>query len=108
MRKERLLQEEQRNKLLEDSGISLVGGAQLMSVDIQPAYEDWFSFDKYSFGKMINESYESMASLTFLFNGPDLGFPSEEEYKWWLMEDCEIDEEILAASYFYDKGYLLI
>lgn len=105
MRKKRLLQEVQRNKILEDSGVSLVSGAQLMCVDIQAAYEDWFSFDKYSFGRMINESYESLASLAFLFNGPDMGFPSEEEYRWWLVEDCGVEEEITAAAYFYDKGY---
>ena len=69
MRKERLLQEVQRNKILEDSGISLISGAQLISVDIQPAYQEWFGFEAYTFGQFINESYESLASLAFLFNG---------------------------------------
>lgn len=105
MRKEKFLKEQQRNKILENSGISLLKNADLISVDIQPAYEDFFSFDKYSFGQMINQSHDEVRRLTFLFNGPELGFPSEDEYKWWLIEDCGIDEEIIASAYFFDKGY---
>ena len=66
---------------------------------------NWFSFDKYSFGQMINESHNEVARLTFLFNGPDMGFPSEDEYRWWLIEECGVEEEITANAYFYDKGY---
>lgn len=105
MRKKRLIKEQQRNKLLEDSGVSLVAGADLISIDVQSEYENYFGFDAYSFGNMINDSNESLSSLTFLFNGPDMGFSSEEEYRWWLIENCGIDEEITAAAYFYDKGY---
>ena len=104
MKKENLIKEQQRNKLLENSGVSLVAGADLISVDIQPEYENAFSFDIYSFTQSLNESYNEMNSLTFLFNGPDLGFPDENEYKWWLIENG-LDEDIASTANFYDKGY---
>jgi hypothetical protein len=105
MRLEKFLKEQQRNKILENSGVSLLNNADLISVDIQPEYENAFSFDKFSFGNMINESHDGLARLTFLFNGPDLGMISEDEYKWWLVEDCGVDENIVYNSYFFDKGY---
>ena len=70
MRKERLLKEQQRNKILENSGISLVSGANLISVDIQPEYSDYFSFEIYSFTEYLNGIFDQLNSLTFLFNGP--------------------------------------
>lgn len=105
MKREVLLREQQRYNLLEDSGINPLSSANLISIDIQPEYQDGFTFDPYSFGQMINETFESLTTLTFLFNGPDMGYPSEEEYRWWLIEDCGIEEEITAAAYFFDKGY---
>lgn len=104
MRKKQFLKEQQRNKLLEDSGVNLVYGANLISVDIQPAYENAFTFDIYSYVKFLNENYKYLNSLTFLFNGPDLGYPDENEYKWWLIENG-LDENIVEQSTFFDKGY---
>jgi len=104
MRKKRFIEEQQRNKLLEDSGVNLVYGANLISVDIQPAYEAHFSFDIYSYIKFLNENYDEMNSLTFLYNGPDLGFPEEYEYRWWLI-DNGLSEDIVDNSTFLDKGY---
>jgi len=105
MRKEKFLKEQQYNKILENSGVSILNNADLISVDIQPEYHEAFTFDEMSFGNMINENYDSLARLTFLFNGPDLGFPSEDEYKHWLWEECGIEEHIVYNSYYYDKGY---
>lgn len=105
MRRKNFLEEQQRNKIFEKSGISLLNNANLISVDIQPEYQNSFTFDKFSFGGMINQNYNELATLTFLFNGPELGMISEDEYKWWLIEDCEIDENIIYNSYFFDKGY---
>ena len=105
MRKTKFIAEQQRNRMLETAGINLLQGVNLISVDIQPEYAPYMGFKPWEFGKMINENYENLNSITFLFNGPELGFPSEEEYRWWLFEECQIDEEITASAYFYDKGY---
>jgi len=99
MKKAGLLKETQRHKILETSG------ANLISVDVQPEYQDYFGWDAFSYGKMINSGYEHLNSLTFLFNGPDLGFLSEQEYQWWLIEECGIHEDIINTSNFFDKGY---
>ena len=98
MRKDKFIREQKLNKIYENSGISLLNNANLISVDIQPEYES-------GFGNMINESYDILNSLSFLFNGPDLGFPDEYQYKEWLIYECEIDETIIDTSNFYDKGY---
>ena len=105
MRKERLLQETQRLKILENSGVNTLQGQNLISVDIQEAYATYMGFQPYTFGEMINNSYEALNSLTFLFNGDSMGFPDEEQYRWWLIEECGIREEITASAWFYDKGY---
>jgi hypothetical protein len=105
MRREKFIKEQEQNRILEKSGISLLNNANLISIDIQPEYKSAFTFDNFSFGNMINENYEQLARLTFLFNGPELGMISEDEYKWWLIEDCGIDENIIYNSYFFDKGY---
>ena len=105
MKKLKILKEQQRNKLLEDSGINLVQGANLISVDIQPEYENAFSFDLYSYVSFLNQNIDKMNSLTFLYNGADtLGMISESEYKMWLIENG-FDEENLNSVRFYDKGY---
>lgn len=81
-----------------------IEGKHLVVVDIQPAYKDNFSFSLHEFVNFINQNYNKFSDLTFLFNGPDLGFPDENEYKWWLIENG-IEEEIIENATFYDKGY---
>lgn len=104
MRKAGLLRETQRNRMLETSGVNLLQGVNLISVDIQPEYQDGFGFNLSEYLGYLNENIEVMNSLTFLFNGPDLGFGSEDEYKYWLVENG-FEEENLNYSRFYDKGY---
>jgi len=105
MKKERILKEQQRNKLLEDSGISLVAGANLLSVDIQPEYEKFLSFNLYSYTKFLNKNFSKMNSLTFLYNGADtLGMVSEDDYKMWLLENG-LSEDVVYSANYYDKGY---
>jgi len=105
MKKERLLKEQQRNKLLENSGINLVQGANFISVDIQPEYESYITFNLDSFIMFLNKNIDVMNSLTFLYNGQDtLGMVSEAGYRDWLYENG-LQEEVLDSARFYDKGY---
>ncbi len=73
----------------------------IICVDIQKEYQQCFSFRMNEFARFINQSKRK---IVFLFNGPDLGFSSEEEYKYWLME-YGISENKILRSTFYDKGY---
>ena len=105
MKKEKLLKEQQRNKLLEDSGINLIQNANLISIDIQPEYKNFLGFDLYTYTSFLNKNINNLNSLTFLYNGQDtLGMVSEIEYKMWLV-DNGLDESILVYAKFYDKGY---
>jgi len=105
MLKEKLLSEQQRNKLLENSGINLVQGANFISVDIQPEYENYITFNLDSFIMFLNKNIDVMNSLTFLYNGKDtLGMVSEPAYRDWLFENG-LQEEVLDSAKFYDKGY---
>lgn len=75
-----------------------------MVVDIQPAYKDGFRGWLRDFIEFLEENHHKFSRITFLFNGPDLGFPDENEYKWWWIENG-LSEEIIMESDFYDKGY---
>jgi len=44
MRKDKLLKETQRQRILEIAGLSSVQGVNLITVDIQPEYEDHIYF----------------------------------------------------------------
>ena len=105
MHKEKLLKEQQRNKLLEDSGINLVQNANLFSVDIQPEYQNAFTFDLREYMRFLNKNFDAMNSLTFFYNGAEtIGMISEQEYKNWFYENG-LKENILDYARFYDKGY---
>ena len=105
MKKERIIKEQQRSRMLEMAGINTVQGANLLSVDIQPEYQNGFGFRIDEYLDFLNKNIEVMNSLTFLYNGTDtVGGVSEQEYKWWLYENG-FEEENLNYSKFYDKGY---
>lgn len=105
MKKDKLIKEQQRIKLLEDSGINSVQNSNLISVDIQPEYEAYITFNLDSYISFLNKNYNSLNSLIFLYNGADtLGMVSEDEYRMWLFEKG-LNEEILEGAKFYDKGY---
>ena len=82
-----------------------VNGSQFISVDIQPEYDKFLSFDIGKYCNFLNSNRDNFASLTFLYNGADtLGMVSENDYKMWLIENgCE--EETIDGATFYDKGY---
>jgi len=105
MKRKNILKEQHRNKLLENSGINIAQGVNLISVDIQPEYENFLTFEMYSFISFLNENYENMNSLTFFYNGADtLGMIAEHDYKIWLINNG-LKEEILNTARLYDKGY---
>jgi hypothetical protein len=105
MHKEKLLKEQQRNKLLEDSGINLVQNANLFSVDVQPEYQNAFNFDLREYMRFLNKNFDAMNSLTFFYNGAEtIGMISEYEYKNWFYENG-LKKDILDYARFYDKGY---
>lgn len=105
MRKVKLFKEIGRNKLLENSGIDIIQSANLISIDIQPEYEDGIYFDLHDYVEFLNTNYHKLNSLTFLYNGADtLGMISEYDYINWLME-LGLDNDIINDAKFYDKGY---
>lgn len=105
MRGDKLLREQKLNRIYEKSGIGMVNNTNLIIVDIQPEYENAFGFNLYQFTEFLNENFESLNSLTFLYNGADtLGMVSEGDFKYWLL-DNGVGEEVLDQSDFYDKGY---
>ena len=105
MRKDKLLAETQRHRMLETAGLNSVQGANLITVDVQPEYQDYLSFDLSDYLQYLNANIENMSSLTFLYNGADtLGMVSESDFQMWLVENG-FEEDNLNYSRFYDKGY---
>ena len=106
MKKNKIKLNEELNRMLELAGSNLINGKHLVVVDIQPEYQS--GFDRHflnEFINFLNENYEHLSALTFLFNGPDtLGMISENEYKYWWLENG-LDEHIIDSATFYDKGY---
>jgi hypothetical protein len=77
----------------------------LVIIDIQPEYENVFSFDISEFTAFLNENINNFSSVTILYNGYDtLGMINEYDYKEWLLENG-LEEENLNGITFYDKGY---
>jgi hypothetical protein len=94
---------EQINRIHELSGNNIVSGKHLVVVDIQPEYQEWINFLP-EFIDFLNENYENLSRLTFLYNGVELGVISEIDYKnWW--NDNGLNDEIIESANFYDKGY---
>jgi len=80
-------------------------GKHLIVVDVQPEYENYFGNLGYDLFSYINENYDSISNITFLYNGEDtLGMISEHEYRDWLY-DNGLDENIAYDVTLYDKGY---
>lgn len=79
----------------------------LIVVDIQPAYQKGFNFKMRDFINFINKNINRFDSVIFLYNGSDLGFPDESEYKLWLY-DYGLEEEYLDYIKFFEKGYAFI
>ena len=93
-----------RRKQLQRINETSFQGKTLISVDIQPEYQDWIGFNLGDWAEFINTSAENNR-LVFLYNGADsLGMVSEYEYIDWLL-DLGVEEDVLQNINFYDKGY---
>lgn len=83
---------------------SELNGKTIINVDIQPEYQNGFTFNVNEWVNFINESNDNNR-IIFLFNGEDtLGMINLYDYQMWLME-LGIDEDIVMSAKFYDKGY---
>lgn len=104
MRKSKIQLFEQIHRIHEISNINPVSGKNLVVVDIQPEYMGGIDFLG-EFVEFLNDNYDEISSITFLYNGYDtLGMVREDDYKmWWV--DYGLDESIVYESRFYDKGY---
>lgn len=104
MRKSKIQLFEQIHRIHEISNINPVSGKNLVVVDIQPEYMGGINFLG-EFVEFLNDNYDEISSITFLYNGYDtLGMVREDDYKmWWV--DYGLDESIVYESRFYDKGY---
>lgn len=104
MIKKNILLHEQINRIHEMSDVNPVAGKHLVVVDIQPEYSKYISFLS-KFIDFLNENYDKVSRLTFLYNGYDtLGMVNESEYiNWWF--ENGLDESVIDVAKFYDKGY---
>jgi hypothetical protein len=82
-----------------------VANQTLINVDIQPEYKSVFSFSLAKWIDFLNQNYDHVNNMVFLYNGHDtLGMITEMDYKMWLAENG-VSDEVLDGSMFYDKGY---
>lgn len=89
------------NQLLIENSI---GSSHLVVVDVQPEYQNGFNGWLPDFINFLNKNYSKMHRVTLLFNGPDLGMISEDEYRDWLYQNG-LKEKIAYDIHMYDKGY---
>lgn len=80
-------------------------GKHLVVVDIQPEYQSIFGSMAEELAEYLNENYNNLQNITFLYNGESLGMIEEHEYRRWWAEDMGLDEEITYGVEMYDKGY---
>jgi hypothetical protein len=75
----------------------------IMSVDIQPEAMPYLNFNLREWAKVINNA---SSKIVFLYNGYNsIGQIKEKDYKFWLIEEAGITEDIIYNSLFFDKGY---
>jgi len=93
-----------RRKKLQTINEEIFQGKTLISVDIQPEYEKWITFNLGDWVEFINSNAENNR-IVFLYNGAEtLAMVDENEYRYWLF-DLGIEEDVLDHAKFYDKGY---
>ena len=73
-------------------------------VDIQPSYQDYFKFKIYELTDYLNEHHSSANKILWLYNGEDLGMESSSDIEAWLLENG-LDGDVLDSITFFEKNY---
>ena len=82
-----------------------MSGKSLIVVDVQPEYKKFMPSKLVdNLIRYINENFDKLHQVFFLYNGEDLGMIFEDDYKYWLLENG-LDEGIIDHFQFFDKGY---
>jgi len=77
-------------------------GGNLVVVDIQPEYQHVFGFELSELRSYLNSTKKS---ITFLYNGEDLGMNNETDYREWLRRVVKVKGSVLSRARFFEKGY---
>ena len=86
------------HKLVEGTGKALV------ITDIQPAYQDYITFDISEFTTWLNKNADQFTEITFLYNGSDLGYEDDYVIQQWLVEHG-LDEHLIGHIDWFEKNY---
>lgn len=98
-------------KLLYENSTNQIG--HHFCIDVQPEYQNAFSFDLYEYFEYLYELSESGAEIIYFYNGIDtVGEINEDGLKRWILEELGIYDEsddlfnfIWNNITYYDKGY---
>ena len=80
-------------------------GGKIVIVDVQPEYKSNINFQ---ISDLLKKSI-TYSKILVLFNGPDMGFLSEQSLKDYYFEKLDYDEDIYeefaSKATFFDKSY---
>ena len=89
-------------KIIEATNIT---NQTFVNVDIQPEYKHVFSFRLPQWINFLNQNYNHVRHMIFLYNGKNtVGEIDEMDYKVWLSENGA-EDNVIESAIFYDKGY---
>ena len=89
-------------KIIEATNVS---NRTFVNVDIQPEYKHVFSFPLPHWINFLNQNYNHVRHMIFLYNGKNtVGEIDEMDYKVWLSENGA-EDNVIESAIFYDKGY---
>lgn len=87
-----------------------IPGNKLICVDIQPSYEKYISF----LNELLFALNDFEGEILYLFNGPEQGYESEQELKYWLIDRQIVlgiidengeNDELIDRINFVEKSY---
>jgi hypothetical protein len=92
-------------KLFENFNDEIFENKDLIIVDIQPEYEEFFNFNIYDYIEFLNINYKKFNKIILLYNGYEtLGMITENDFRFWLLENG-LEEDVLNYIETYDKSY---